>query len=164
MVRCQYPSWARRHHLPHASEGRGGWAVQATQMPGTRCGEGGAGDCGQGASNPIAKNCRKWRCRNRTSRSLKEQHLCTGDTQDTKEHARGTSKTQLPKYCGKLREIAKFCGPQPPCVTFRLVVAPLRGPGRSPVFPFACCVGLLLSVGCCGRCSCWCRFRVRGAQ
>ena len=52
----------------------------------------------------------------------------------------------------------------PPCVTFRLVVAPLRGPGRSPVLPFACCVGSLLSVGRCGRCSCWCRFRVRGAQ
>ena len=39
------------------------------------------------------------------------------------------------------------------CVTFRLVVAPLRGPGQSPVLPFACCVGLLLSVGRCGRCS-----------
>ena len=50
------------------------------------------------------------------------------------------------------------------CVTFRLVVAPLRGPGQSPVLPFACCVGLLLSVGRRGRCSCWCRFRVRGAQ
>ena len=46
---------------------------------------------------------------------------------------------------------------KPPCVTFRLVVAPLRGPGRSPVLPFACCVGSLLSVGRCGRCSCWCR-------
>ena len=42
----------------------------------------------------------------------------------------------------------------PPCVTFRLVVAPLRGPRQSPVLPFACCVGLLLSVGRCGRCSC----------
>ena len=52
----------------------------------------------------------------------------------------------------------------PPCVTFRLVVVSLRGPGRSPVLPFACCVGLLLSVGRCGRCSCWCCFRVRGAQ
>ena len=51
-----------------------------------------------------------------------------------------------------------------PCVTFRRVVAPLRGPGQSPVLPFACCVGSLLSVGRCGRCSCWCRFRVRGAQ
>ena len=40
----------------------------------------------------------------------------------------------------------------PPCVTFRLVVAPLRGPGRSPVLPFACCVGSLLSVGRCGLC------------
>ena len=50
-----------------------------------------------------------------------------------------------------------------PCVTFRLVVAPLRGPGQSPVLPSACCVRSLLSVGRCGRCSCWCRFRVRGA-
>ena len=51
-----------------------------------------------------------------------------------------------------------------PCVTFRLVVVSLRGPGRSPVLPSACCVGSLLSFGRCGRCSCWCRFRVRGAQ
>ena len=49
-------------------------------------------------------------------------------------------------------------------MTFRPVVAPLRGPGQSPVLPFACCVGSLHSVGRCGRCSCWCRFRVRGAQ
>ena len=59
---------------------------------------------------------------------------------------------------------AAFRPPPPPCVTFRLVVAPLRGPGRSPVLPFACCVGSLLSVGRCDRCSCWCRFRVSGAQ
>ena len=52
----------------------------------------------------------------------------------------------------------------PPCVTFRRVVVPLRGPGQSPVLPFACCVGSMRSVGRCGRCSCWCRFRVRGAQ
>ena len=51
-----------------------------------------------------------------------------------------------------------------PCVTFRLVDVRLRGPGQSPVLPFACCVGSLRSVGRCGRCSCWCRFRVRGAQ
>ena len=51
-----------------------------------------------------------------------------------------------------------------PCVTFRRVVAPLRGPGQSPILPFACCVGSLRSVGRCGRCSCWCRFCVRGAQ
>ena len=50
-----------------------------------------------------------------------------------------------------------------PCVTFRLVVVSLRGPGQSSVLPFACCVGSLLSVSRCGRCSCWCRFRVRGA-
>ena len=52
--------------------------------------------------------------------------------------------------------------PPPPCLTFRPVVAPLRDPGQSPVLLFACCVGSLHSDG--GRCSCWCRFRVRGAQ
>ena len=52
----------------------------------------------------------------------------------------------------------------PPCMTFRLVVVSLRGPGQSPVLPFACCVGSPLSTSRCGRCSCWCRFRVRGAQ
>ena len=51
-----------------------------------------------------------------------------------------------------------------PRVTFRRVVAPLQGPGQSPVLPFACCVGSLRSVSRCGRCSCRCRFRVRGAQ
>ena len=65
----------------------------------------------------------------------------------------------------KVHAVPTRCkAPPPPCVTFRLVVAPLRGPGRSPVLPFACCVGSLRSVGRCGRCSCWCRFRVRGAQ
>ena len=44
----------------------------------------------------------------------------------------------------------------PPRMTFRWVVASLRGPGQSPVLPFACCVGSLRSVGC--------RFRIRGAQ
>ena len=64
-------------------------------------------------------------------------------------------------------QIPRPCPPPPPRVTFRLVVAPFRGPGQSPVLPFACCVGSLLSVGRCGRCSCWCRFRrfrVRRAQ
>ena len=54
--------------------------------------------------------------------------------------------------------------PPPPRVTFRLVVAPLRGPGQSPILPFAYCVRSLLSVGRCSRRSCWCRFCVRGAQ
>ena len=51
----------------------------------------------------------------------------------------------------------------PPCVTFHLVVVSLRGPGQSPVLPFACCVELLLSVGT-YWCSCWCWFRVCGTQ
>ena len=44
--------------------------------------------------------------------------------------------------------------PPPPCVTFRRLVVSLRGPGQSPVVPSACCIGLLLSVARCGRCSC----------
>ena len=46
---------------------------------------GGGGDCGQGASIQIAKTCRniggKLQCSNRTSRSLKEQHLRTGGSE-----------------------------------------------------------------------------------
>ena len=61
-------------------------------------------------------------------------------------------------------DLIRFVGLSAPCVTFRRVVAPLRGPGQAPGLPFACCVGSLRSVGRCGRCSCWCRFRVRGAQ
>ena len=70
--------------------------------------------------------------------------------------------TQRPKSPRTL--LGTLPPPLPPRVTFRLVVAPLRGPGQSPVLPFACCVGSLRSVGRCGRCSCWCRFRIRGAQ
>ena len=43
---------------------------------------------------------------NQTSRSLRERHLCTGDTQGTNRHARGTSKGQCGKTagnCGKMR-------------------------------------------------------------
>ena len=65
---------------------------------------------------------------------------------------------------GCIENSRKVLPPLPPCVTFRGVVVSLRGPGQSPVLPFACYVGSLLSVGRCGRCSHWCRFRVRGAQ
>ena len=66
---------------------------------------------------------------------------------------------------GRPREILEWpCtkggGGLTPCVTFRLVVVSLRSPGQSPVLPFACCAGSLLSVGRCGRCSCWCLYRV----
>ena len=54
--------------------------------------------------------------------------------------------------------------PPPPRVTFRRVVVPLWGPGQSPGLPSACCAGSLRSVGRCGRCSCWFRVRVSGAQ
>ena len=68
--------------------------------------------------------------------------------------------------CRQTAESAPFSGapPPPPCVTFCRVAVSLRGPGQSPVLPFACCVGSLRSVGRCGLCSCWCCFRVRGAQ
>ena len=51
-----------------------------------------------------------------------------------------------------------------PRVTSRRAAVSLPGPGQSPVPPSACCVGSLRSVGRCGRCSCWCRICVRGAQ
>ena len=64
------------------------------------------------------------------------------------------------------RQAESHPSPRPPApyVTFRLVVVSLRGPGQSPVLSFPCCIGSLLSVSRCGRCSRWCRFRVRGAQ
>ena len=64
----------------------------------------------------------------------------------------------------EIQSVHPLCMACPSCVTLRRVVVPLRGPEQSPVLPFTCCVGLLLSVGCCGLCSCWCRFRIRGAQ
>ena len=76
-------------------------------------------------------------------------------TNQTKSHTPTTYVRRHPVKCGMPL--------LPPCVTFRLVVVPLWGPGQSPVLPFVCCVGLLLSVGLCGWCSCWCRFRVCGA-
>ena len=51
-----------------------------------------------------------------------------------------------------------------PCVTFRRAAVSLRGPGQSPVLPFACCVGPMLSDGRCSLCSLWCRFRASRAQ
>ena len=90
----------------------------------------GGGDLIQGASDPMAEiagNCGKLRgklqCRNQTSRSLKEQHLCTGDTQGSNKRASWTGKKAIAEKCGQLPkiagncEIAKHCGPQPtpPC-------------------------------------------------
>ena len=76
-------------------------------------------------------------------------------------HTTSFLTSQTSAYTRKYQPV-HLLGWSAPCVTFRLVVAPLRGPGRSPVLPFACCVGSMSSVGRCGRCSCWCRFRVRG--
>ena len=56
--------------------------------------------------------------------------------------------------------------PRPPAprLTFRRVAVSVRGPGQSPVLPFACCVGSMLSDGRCGLCSLWCCFRISGAR
>ena len=84
----------------------------------------------------------------------------------------GTRKTCVPKMAqpdfpdGKFRfspRCSLWSRGGGGCVTFRQVAVSLRGPGQSPVLPSACCVGSLLSVGRCGRCSCWCCFRVHGA-
>ena len=74
----------------------------------------------------------------------------TGGPRNTKQKKHGTGRR-------------KRNPPPPPRVAFRRVVVSLRGPGQSPVLPFACCVRSLRSVGRCGRCSCRCCFRVRGA-
>ena len=84
-----------------------------------------------GNGGTIAKNCGKWRnnceklqemaeqlrkiagklrCRNQTSRSLKEQHSSTGDTRGANTHVRGTGKRQWRMVCGKLRKIAENWG------------------------------------------------------
>ena len=90
--------------------------ISVVDPPPVCAGEGGGG-CRQGVSNPIAKNCRilreiagnggktaeKLRCRNQTSRSLEEQHLCTGDTQGTN----GTRGGQAKRNCGTLRNSEK---------------------------------------------------------
>ena len=132
-------------------------------------------------SSPIVR-CSYWTGARRTPQSLRLLRSMVGNTRETRhpqnppapppqgnrtagQHSglvdlrewRAVGSRQLPGDQQHLK-------PLPPCVTFRPVVAPLRGPGRSPGLPFACCVGSLLSVGRCGRCSCWCRFRVRGAQ
>ena len=54
--------------------------------------------------------------------------------------------------------------PPPPLCDILSGCCFFTGPWTVTRFPFACCVGSLRSVGRCGRCSCWCRFRVRGAQ
>ena len=97
--------------LPLVEQGRGGggqMAVRGHQIQLRKL----AGNYGE-----IAQ---KLRCRHQTSRSLKEQHLCTGDTQGTNTHATSIRKKQLQKNCGKLiriaklRNIARNCGPRPP--------------------------------------------------
>ena len=85
----------RSEHRSHAVR----WAPF---LSGTWCG---AGEWGKLRSESVKSKCERLRafagnlrgCGNQTSRSLKEQHFCTG----TNKHARGT------RNCGKLRETPK---------------------------------------------------------
>ena len=101
---------------------------------------------GRGAAMAAAVSVR--RSPQRCTAARGHRFVCTGPA-----GARGV----------RLRGFERQVNPPPPRVTCRRVAAPLRGPGQSPVLPFACCVGSLRSVGRCGRCSCWCRFRFCGA-
>ena len=56
-------------------------------FPGQRAGGGGGG------------------CPNQTSRSLKKEHFCTGDSQLTNKRVRGTSKKQLRKIAENLQTL-----------------------------------------------------------
>ena len=109
-------------------------------------------------------------CRSSRPPGVVKQDKSSGGSVDTTKTRSGPQRVRMSSgerpmgaAKGKQSDTEALCLP-PPCVTFRTVVAPLRGPGQSTVLPFACCVGSLLSVGRCGRCSCWCRSRVRGAQ
>ena len=66
----------------------------------------------------LQENCGKaaetLRCRTQTPRSLKEQHVCTGDTQGTNTHARGSNCGEIAENSGKLRKIADLIPPPPP--------------------------------------------------
>ena len=71
-------------------------------------------NCGKLRENAGGGDAGKERCRNQTPRSLEEQRVCTGDTQGTNTHARGTREKQLRKSRRKLWGIAKNYGPQSP--------------------------------------------------
>ena len=100
------------------------------RKPTSLCGRGGGIAVRKGQIQ-LRKIAEKLRCRNQTSRSLKEQHFCTRDTQGTYNHARWTSKKQLRKIvgnsrkwrnCEKLRKIADLNSPPSP-----LLCGPLPG-------------------------------------
>ena len=94
-----------------------------------------------------------------------EGHRCDVAFFPVKEHrAPGFVDSCRQSIWARYHPPAPADAPLPPCVTFRQVSVSLRGPGQSPSLPFACCVGSLRSDGRCGRCSCWCCFRVRGAH
>ena len=81
--------------------------------------------------------------------------MCAQEAFSTKRRKKiGSSVAQRTTFLSRRKEShgedtnnqAAVPRPGPPRVTFRRVVAPLRGPGQSPVLPFACCAGALLSA------------------
>ena len=71
---------------------------------------------GGGAGGGVAYKDPAWpppRGRNQTSRSLKEQHFRTGDTQGTNKRARGTLR-KIAEDCEKLRNFEKLPTSPPP--------------------------------------------------
>ena len=133
-------SVAKLQSAPVPSNGRGRGTAQADQTArGKRMCKGTTVNSLQGGggglrSGSVKSDCGKWqeiagksRCRTQTSRSLKEQHLCNGDTQGThKQRAiAGKLRENCGEIAGKLRENAQSCkiaktknaengGPQPP--------------------------------------------------
>ena len=77
----------------------------------------------------LQKTVGKLRCRTQTSRSLKEQHLCTGDTRH--QQARKMDKQQA--VAGKLREIAGKCAIAGNCEELRT-----SSPYASTLGPLIC--------------------------
>ena len=109
---CRFLPSAEAHLIPFDHGGCGEGVVMivdgSPEIAQTLCTlplQRGGGGCGQGAENPIAKNCWKlWgncgriagnygkiagksRCHQRTSRGLQEQHVCTGGSERFRIHS-----------------------------------------------------------------------------
>ena len=113
---CLPPPPSRTPPTQLSRRGGGGVAVSERRIQLKKI----AGNRGEieGKYGKLREIAEKLRCRTRTSRSLKGQHLCAGDTQDT--HAGG--EQQLRKRCGKLGKPATIfqkCGIPKSCEELR---------------------------------------------
>ena len=81
----------------------------------------------------LGKIAGKLRRRNQTPRSLKEQHLCTGDTQGTNKYAGGTGKKQLRRHIAENYEELRTSIPPPPPARWQSPPSrPLRPDSTTP--------------------------------